>query len=74
MTQMYDMEINVVYLVVFMLGAIFGSVIAWLITKKHYKDSWLRKVIRAKNPELWDLAHYVVADDEETQKTTKIKK
>ena len=60
------MQIDVVYIIVFLAGFIAGGVLVWLLLSRYYKAAWLRNVIAVKNPELWDLAHFYIKDEEET--------
>ena len=65
------MEINVIYILVFLLGLVIGGTVSYCIAKKTLGNAWISKALLAKNPELWELVHYVLADQEESKKITK---
>ena len=62
--------IEVSYLIVSVVSIIFGFLSGWKVGTKIHELKRMKRVLRAKNPELWDLEHYVVVD-EETQSIKK---
>lgn len=64
-------QIDAVYIIVFIVGAIVGAVAAWLYAASHYRTAWLRRALLTKNPEVWDLVHFVLKDEEEDKDKTK---
>lgn len=64
------MNISIIHIVLIVVGMLVGSFIGWYVGVKLYEVKRLKRVLRAKNPELWDLEHFVVVDEE----THKIKK
>jgi len=66
------MQIDVIHIIIFLVGITIGSVLSWLICSKYYKLTWIKNAISVKNPELWDLAHFYIKDEEETNKYKKV--
>lgn len=64
------MQIDAIYIAIFAAGLLVGLVLGWVIAAGHYRTAWFRRALLAKNPELWDLVHFVLRDEEE-EKTGK---
>lgn len=62
--------IEITYLIIALISLIVGFSIGWIVGKKIHELNRMKRVLRAKNPELWDLEHYVVVD-EDTKKYQK---
>lgn len=62
------MVVDVAFIIIFLIGFLIGSIGSWLIAGRYYRTSWLQSALKAKNPEIWDLAHFVLKEEEEQKK------
>lgn len=68
------MNISIIHIIIFVVGLIIGSISSILICKKYFNAMWIKRIIKVKNPELWDLAHFFIKDEEEEKTTRTTKK
>ena len=64
------MQIDIVYIIIFTLGLVIGGVSSYFIARRSIKNSWLKTLITIKDPEMWNLGHFFVVDEEEKKKST----
>jgi hypothetical protein len=63
-------EIPLSYIITAIVALITGGFVGFWIGFRMGKHQLYEVMIKAKNPEIWNLAHYVKTDEEETKKIT----
>lgn len=62
------MDIPITYLVTAVVSIISGFILGYYISAKIYKNRSLINVLRYKHPEAWEIAHCVLAEEEQEEK------
>lgn len=66
-------DIPLSFIIISVVSLIIGAAIGFFIGFKIGKHQLYEIMIKAKNREIWNLAHYVKTDEEETKKMKKSK-
>lgn len=62
------LNIDITYILVFLVSLFVGGTIGWILGKKFYELKRVKRVLLIKNPDMWELEHFVAVEDEEQQK------
>lgn len=65
---MDTLQIDITSIIIFAVGVFCGFALALLYARMHYKNKWMQAALKAKNPELWDLAHFLATEEDEAKK------
>lgn len=70
------MNIDLIYVLIAFVCLLIGFVAGWFLGRRFHELNRMKRVMRAKNPELWDLEHYVAVDEdvERRERTTRTDK
>ena len=68
------MQIDLLPLLTGALSFVGGVIIGRLLGQQLYELKRVKRVLRAKNPELWDLEHFVSVDEQQERTTRKTNK